>query len=770
MPQFFFSIILGLAFISSTSINALDVLIDGKLDDSDWSNAKEITKYYETMPFTLDNPSSNQKVLVMEDEKGMYFGFVNYQKNESIRKQKHQRDDEMANADMVGVTIDFDGDGLSAYGFTISAGGSINDNVFRNENEANYDWDSDWKHGAHIEGDAWFAEIFIPWSIAPMKAQTGDKRKVKLAFYRWLRSEFKVNTTIKGNPRTEKFMSLFNEYEFNNYSVSKLDFFPYINLTEDRVAAKTNKKTGAEIFWKIDSGKQLNVALNPDFGQVESDELVVNFTSSETFYSDKRPFFSENHSLFDVKGYTFFYLINTRRIGASPDYDCSRYADSTKDMCESSKVGISDIDYAVRYTQQNESIDFGFLGASEADEEFSQGRDFYSVRARKNSDNLSVGYIGTFTDRPVLDREAEVHAVDVIYNPTDKIRTNAVFMTSSVDQGLVNPYSTSGEAFRLRFTSSPRKGRWHDIGLFYFDENIDINDMGYQMLNNWMFLGAQNGFKFTDFDASSILQSNEFEFGVGVESNADLDKSWNFTYLTYKSTFKNTSFFEFSNFYRTSGKDFWITRNNIEAPYINRPENYGTLLNFKGPSQEFFNYFLEAKREKGSQWSSASGFATSYATQLQFAPRDNLNFSLYYQHLDEDGWVNWIQDNLLGVYTKKQRTTVAGINWFGGDKHELRIKAQMVSFIATTPKAVLGDAYGNLNSIDIALTPINLSDLAFQIRYRYEILPLAYLYVVYSKGGRIVETDEEEDLGKLYQRPWNDPQADNFTVKVRYRF
>ena len=770
MPQFFFSIILGLAFISSTSINALDVLIDGKLDDSDWSNAKEITKYYETMPFTLDEPSSDQKVLVMEDEKGMYFGFVNYQKNESIRKQKHQRDDEMANADMVGVTIDFDGDGLSAYGFTISAGGSINDNVFRNENEANYDWDSDWKHGAHIEGDAWFAEMFIPWSIAPMKAQTGDKRKVKLAFYRWLRSEFKVNTTIKGNPRTEKFMSLFNEYEFNNYSVSKLDFFPYINLTEDRVAAETNKKTGAEIFWKIDSGKQLNVALNPDFGQVESDELVVNFTSSETFYSDKRPFFSENHSLFDVKGYTFFYLINTRRIGASPDYDCSRYADSTKDMCESSKVGISDIDYAVRYTQQNESIDFGFLGASEADEEFSQGRDFYSVRARKNSDNLSVGYIGTFTDRPVLDREAEVHAVDVIYNPTDKIRTNAVLMTSSIDQGLVNPYSSSGEAFRLRFTSSPKKGRWHDVGLFYFDEDIDINDMGYQMLNNWMFLGAQNGFKFTDFDASSILQSSEFEFGVGVESNADLDKSWNFTYLTYKSTFKNTSFFEFTNFYRTSGKDFWITRNNIEAPFINRPENYGTLLNFKGPSQEFFNYFLEAKREKGSQLSSASGFATSYATQLQFAPRDNLNFSLYYQHLDEDGWVNWIQDNLLGVYTKKQRTTVAGINWFGGDKHELRIKAQMVSFIATTPKAVLGDAYGNLNSIDIALTPINLSDLAFQIRYRYEILPLAYLYVVYSKGGRIVETDEEEDLGKLYQRPWNDPQADNFTVKVRYRF
>ena len=754
----------------SLHIFSFDLIIDGKLDEKEWSQADEITKYYESMPFTLDDASGAQKVLVLEDEKGIYFGFITYQSNESIRTQKHQRDDEMANADMVGVSIDFDGDGLLSYGFSVSAGGSILDNVVRNENEVNYDWDSDWGYGTSIDEGVWYAEIFIPWSIAPMKSQQGDKRKVKLSFYRWLRGEFKVNSTIKGNPRTEKFLSLFNEYEFNNYSVSKLDFFPYINLTEDRVLAETNKKVGAEIFWKIDAGKQLNVALNPDFGQVESDELVVNFTSSETFYSDKRPFFSENHSLFDVKGYTFFYLINTRRIGASPDYNCSSYADSLKDLCESSQVGISDIDYAVRYTQQNESIDFGFLGASEADEQFSQGRDFYSVRARKNTDNLSVGYIGTYTERPVLDREAEVHAVDVIYNPTDKIRTNAVFMTSSIDQGLVNPHSTSGEAFRLRFTSSPKKGRWHDVGLFCFDENIDINDMGYQMLNNWMFLGAQNGFKFTDFDASSIIQSNEFEFGLGVESNADLDKSWNFTYLTYKSTFKNTSFFEFTNFYRTSGKDFWITRNNIEAPYIKRPENYGSLLNFSGPSQDFFNYFLEAKREKGSQWASASGFATSYATQLEFAPSDNINFSLYYQHLNEDGWVNWIQDNLLGIYAKKQRTTVAGFNWFVGDKHELRIKAQMVSFLATNPQAVLGDSYGDLNESDIALTPINLSDLAFQIRYRYEIMPLAYLYAVYSKGGRIRETDEEDDLGKLYQRPWNDPQADNFTLKVRYRF
>ena len=98
------------------------------------------------------------------------------------------------------------------------------------------------------------------------------------------------------------------------------------------------------------------------------------------------------------------------------------------------------------------------------------------------------------------------------------------------------------------------------------------------------------------------------------------------------------------------------------------------------------------------------------------------------------------------------------------------MKAKMVAFTARQPGAYLGGATGSLNPTEMALPPFSLSDLAFQVRYRYEIMPLAYLYVVYSKGGRIVELDEVDSLDKLYKRPWNDPQADNFTVKVRYRF
>ena len=765
-----FYYILGFLFLSP-HINALDISIDGVLDEKEWSEAREWTKYYESMPFSLAEPKHFQKVLIQEDEKGMYFGFINLQSKDSIRANKHERDDEMANADKSGLAIDFDGDGLTAYGFTVSAGGSISDGIYRNENDVNYDWDADWDSATSINSDGWTVEMFIPWSIAPMKIQKGDKRKVKLSFWRMVAEEWRVNTSIKGNPRQEKFMSLFHEMDFNNYNVSKIDFFPYINVTNDRILEDTETKAGAEIFWKIDSGKQLNIALNPDFGQVESDELVVNFTSSETFYSDKRPFFSENHSLFAVRGYTFFYVINTRRIGAAPDYNCSKYTGSLKNLCDSSQVGISDIDYAVRYTQQGESVDFGFLGASEADEPFTQGRDFYSVRSVKNGENYSVGYLGTYTDRPVLDRNADVHSIDAIYRPNNKIRLETIFLTSNVDQGIDNT-ETSGDIFRFRLTASPRKGRWHDFGVFFFDEDADISDMGYQMNNNMLWAGGQNGLKFSEFDESSILLSTEYEYGYGYEANADLEKSAVFASLAFKSTFKNTSFLELANFHRSASKDYWITRNNVDAPFVKKPENYGTMLQYKGPSKDFFNYFVEVKREKGTTWGfSALGFNTAYTAQIDLSPKDNLKFSLMHQHAVEDIWLNWVQDNLLAIYQeKKQRTTIASLNWFGGDRHELRMKAQMVAFTARNPSAYLGDRYGALNPVEMSLPPFTLSDLAFQIRYRYEILPLAYLYVVYSKGGRIVEYDEEDSLGEIYKRPWNDPQADTFTVKVRYRF
>ena len=133
-----------------------------------------------------------------------------------------------------------------------------------------------------------------------------------------------------------------------NYSGAKLDFFPYVTVNQDMSRSDLLSKAGAEVFWKIDSSKQVNLTLNPDFGQVESDEVVVNFSAFETFYSDRRPFFAENNNLFDVSDY-MHRIINTRRIGGRPDYDCSLYGE-LEEYCRQNKSETSEIDFALKYT------------------------------------------------------------------------------------------------------------------------------------------------------------------------------------------------------------------------------------------------------------------------------------------------------------------------------------------------------------------------------------------------------------------------------------
>ena len=137
-----------------------------------------------------------------------------------------------------------------------------------------------------------------------------------------------------------------------------------------------------------------------------------------------------------------------------------------------------------------------------------------------------------------------------------------------------------------------------------------------------------------------------------------------------------------------------------------------------------------------------------------------------YQHQRENEWLNWYGDNLLATFKRKQRTSVVEMEWFRNNIHELRIKAQMVAFTGREPQSFLGDLSGNLNPEDIYIPPITISELVFQVRYRYEIMPLSYLYLVYSKGGRISLQDEEDDLFSLYRRPWNSPEKGKLYCKT----
>ena len=749
---------LGLVFCINLKA---EISIDGVLDEKEWETARKIDTFYEVYPYSLKEVDDYMtQVLILESKEGLYFGFKNYQPNETMRVMNHMRDQERSISDKNGIVIDFNGDGVEGYNFFVSSSGSKGDGTVRNEKDRNWDWDADWETAATIDNGVWYTESFIPWTVASMKSQSGDIRKIKMAFYRMMMGIGKGVSTIKGSPFENLYLSVFNEYEVKNYSGSKLDFFPYITVSEDIIGSDLLSKAGAEIFWKIDSSRQVNLTLNPDFGQVESDEVVVNFSAFETFYSDKRPFFAENNNLFDVSD-RMHRIINTRRIGGRPDYDCSTYGD-LEEYCEQNRADTSEIDFALKYTQKG-NIDFGVMSASERDEKFSQGRDFYALRLNTKSNNLKYGYLGTYVDKPVTGENAQVNSIDFLYLPSEIHRMNGNFMHSNVN-------NQDGFGLTLGYAYNPNKDFSSGIGVNYYDDRLDLNDMGYLILNDRFMFNGRTQFKRASFSEGSILRSRLFEIGYGSKFNVDSQRESSNFALKLENNYVNLSELKAEVFYRSTGRNTRITRGSQFSPFIKMPKGVGGYIDLTGPRRPTYIYGLRFERGRGSEHSPELGWGTKTRGYFKYMPVDNLSLSLMHQHADENQWLNWFNDNLLATFHRKQRTSVVEMEWFHNNVHELRIKAQMVAFTGRNPQALYGDLSGNLNPEIIDIAPITISELAFQVRYRYEIMPLSYLYIVYSKGGRVSMQDDEDGLFSLYRRPWNNPEKENFTVKLRYRF
>jgi hypothetical protein len=308
------------------------------------------------------------------------------------------------------------------------------------------------------------------------------------------------------------------------------------------------------------------------------------------------------------------------------------------------------------------------------------------------------------------------------------------------------------------------------FGFFYLDEDLNLDDMGYLFRNDWIMFGGRTMLQQTSFEESSPNLIRTYQFGYGCRSNTSGEREGCYTSLDFTNQFKDTSRVMADIFFRTSAKDNMITRGYELAPFVKLPQNYGIELMYHGPKNKYWQWDLIVERAKGSSYSSDLGWRNKYFYSIKFFPFENLTLKLSHSHEEEKNWLNWIQENLLGTYERTQRNTNISLTYFKGIKHELRVKAQMVAFTAIKPQAHLASINGYLNQSSINLDPFSLGQLAFQVRYRYEFMPLAYLYAVYTRGGKIYEVDEEDDLGTLYKRPWEDPTKDNFTLKVRYRF
>ena len=765
-------VLLPVIFLAFNPVNA-EIVIDGELNETEWQQAETFEDFVVTRPFSLAAPTYKTKVLIYSDLDGIYVGFVNQQPMETRDRRKHNRDMLRQDYDRNVVVVDFDNKGNSAYMLGVSLSESLIDFTITNESDIDGDWDGEWFAKTSESDENWYSEFFIPWTMVSMNEQKGSNRKIGIATSRLIQHEAKYVAFPKASPLRKKFLSLLHTIEVVQSNPTRLDFYPYLVGKGDFVDDDVVYQAGSEIFYANGKGSELSVTLNPDFGQVESDNIVINYSARETFYSDKRPFFTQSQSLFDVSndwypGFPLYSIIHTRRIGASPDYDCSKYgtdsggSDEEELQCQTSQESNNDIDAALKYTQLGDKTDFGFFGAFEHDEDFSEGKDFFAFRTSHRTGKHKIGHILTHANRSVLDRDATVNAIDYQYTPNEIIKFDSILMFSNSNQ------EKSGFGTRNAVVFEHSKEWRSGAEFYYYNDTLNINDMGYLYRNNLFSGGAFVGYTRTNFAEDSPVLSRSYNFDFWSENNADGDNLDNSLVLFFMQRFKNTSNINVNIFTDGEGMDDWVTRGSLSAPFIKTGKSLTTDLGYNSRIIGKWQADLGAHTETRDRLAFTER-STQLSTGIRYFPSDNLRFFLRLSHRKTNNWFIWRSDNHYATYRSKNTTIKLNARWYPDDRQELQVKLETVAFRNQDGKGWTTDGLGYLNSLGTSEASINTGRLSFQIRYKYEIAPLSNIYLVYTRGGNNYFEDEA-GTSRIYRETWRDPQSNRLVLKARIKF
>ena len=588
-----------------------------------------------------------------------------------------------------------------------------------------------------------------------MKNADAPKRTIGIAFDRVIGATQERSALAGVSFARPRYVSEFPRVEIDQYPGSLLHFFPYASVANDMVGDQVDTKAGADIQWKPSGNFQLTAALNPDFGQVEADELVVNFDAIEVLFSDKRPFFAENQALFDVRvpetdsqrQTPRDRLLYTRRIGGARDDDPSRAAD---------------IDGAVKLNGNVGRLDYGVLSALENDYSDDIGRAFVGERLRYASGPVTFGYLGTWVDRPFLDRTAQVHSADFIWRPNAQVMLQGQVIGSMIEQA-ADDSSGDGEMLLATYTPSPD---WqHELGLTHYSGTLDFNDMGFQQrasVNRASYLISR---RFRSFDPGDARASVNWRVRPELRYNDSGEGTGNYLGVFRESRRRSGAVLNTSLEATGAGVDDLISRGNgdvqMDARLVALTQNYQSARIGKWRVFAAGSVLQEGNDD----------FAFEADSKLEHFTRDDLSWSVRGVMRWSRDWLIWERDNLLASFERRRAILQSDLNWFPASRHELRVKLQWLAIDAHDPQPLRIDPSGNLIASNDVVLPFSVNNFGLQIRYRWTFAQQSDLYVVYGRGGIAFEEGESRDgLGGLLESADELRDSDQLLVKARYRF
>lgn len=320
-------------FIQALSVEQ-EIVIDGRLDEPAWNHQAGAVGFIQAEPVEGQAATERTEVRILHDSLNLYVGVYCFDSDpDAILINEIVRDFDPMETDAFGLAVDAFHDRRNAFVFFTNAGGAKRDEQsFDDGRFLNTNWDGSWEVKSQLQPDGWSAEMRIPFRT--LRFTDNEQLHFGLNLFRNIRRK---NEQVYWSPIPRRFnlyrVSMAGQLKLastvargRNLRLKPALNFGLNQVTGPETEISSEGDVSADVKYSVSPSLTLDLAVNPNFSQVEVDTQQINLTRFDLFFPEKREFFLENEGFFhfgDIQGErgpnpeAETRLFHSRRIGLS---------------------------------------------------------------------------------------------------------------------------------------------------------------------------------------------------------------------------------------------------------------------------------------------------------------------------------------------------------------------------------------------------------------------------------------------------------------------
>jgi len=754
----------------------LEITVDGRLSEPIWAELEPLTEFRVISPGSLADPVHKTDLKMLYSDRGLYLGVYAHQPVDTLVRRLTSRD-LLLNRDGVSLSLDSSGKGLYGNWFSVNLGGSLSDGTLLPERTYSNEWNGNWQGAESVTDFGWSAEYFLPWSTVAMPRVDGEQREMGFYLSRKV-AYLDERWSLPPLPLTQPlFMSALKKMVLTGVKGSRqLSLRPFVSTSHNNTKNNGRTKAGIDIFFRPQPNLQLGASLLPDFGVVRSDEVFVDLRALEVFLSERRDFFLEGQEIFNTspRGSNVngrFLLVNTRRIGQPASVAATLPAGFTEEPSEILRP--INLYGAAKLTGQLGRVRYGLLSAFEQDSNIAQtnsttgqvvhrrvdGQSFGALRflyePKRATGYGALGFIYTLVDGGV--RNAHVRGIDLhTRSPGSTWQFDSQFMHSKVGgrHGL-------GTTFDLTYT--PVQGKKHLLTGQWFDEDFEVNDLGFAQRND--LLGVRYRFDRTRVNLQRFKQIETWWQTV-QDWNNDSQRVRSGWFFGGTIKFNNLNTFAWENhFFPERWEDIESLGNGVF-----RIRNRGQLV---ASWETDTSKRLVAKLKYSLLAESLGDQSHRVDLDLTTSPSDRFSAELNLAYRKRNNWLVYTGGRSFTTYDAEYWQPTIDLNFFFRAQNQLSTRMQWIGIKAPeTAHYQVPMRPGRLVRMPRAGNPnrsFSVSVLTWQVRYRWQFSPLSELVVIYNRTANLVGS-QNRSFRQLFSDGFNETLTNSLVVRLTYNF